>query len=130
GTDVFDPLRFGCLRAPGLDQPGATEAAVALIAQEADRLAAVVVEPLVQGAAGIRTHAPEDLRAVADACRAHGVLLIADEVATGFGRTGTLFACEQAGVRPDLMVVGKGITGGYLPLAATVAAGPVHRAFE
>ena len=130
GTDVFDPLRFGCLRTPGLDQPGAAAAAVALIAEQADRLAAVVVEPLVQGAAGIRTHAPEDLRAVADACRTHGVLLIADEVATGFGRTGTLFACEQAGVRPDLMVVGKGITGGYLPLAATVAAGPVHRAFE
>lgn len=130
GTDVFDPLRFGCLRTPGLDQPGAAEAAVALIATHADRLAAVVVEPLVQGAAGIRTHAPEDLRAVADACRASGVLLIADEVATGFGRTGTLFACEQAGVRPDLMVVGKGITGGYLPLAATVASGPVFHAFD
>ncbi|QYG91383.1 adenosylmethionine--8-amino-7-oxononanoate transaminase [Iamia sp. SCSIO 61187] len=130
GTDVFDPLRFGCLRTPGLDQPGAAEAAVALIAEQADRLAAVVVEPLVQGAAGIRTHEPEDLRAVADACRAHGVLLIADEVATGFGRTGTLFACEQAGVRPNLMVVGKGITGGYLPLAATVASGPVFHAFD
>jgi adenosylmethionine---8-amino-7-oxononanoate aminotransferase len=130
GTDVFDPLRFPCLRAPGLDQDGAAEHAVALIAEHADRLAAVVVEPLVQGAAGIRTHAPEALRAVADACRRHGVLLIADEVATGFGRTGTLFACEQAGVRPDLMVVGKGISGGYLPLAATVASGGVFHAFD
>ncbi|HEX7132634.1 MAG TPA: adenosylmethionine--8-amino-7-oxononanoate transaminase [Iamia sp.] len=130
GTDVFDPLRFPCLRAPGLDQAGAADVAVALVAEHADRLAAVVVEPLVQGAAGIRTHRPEDLRAVADACRAHGVLLVADEVATGFGRTGTLFACEQAGVRPDLMVVGKGISGGYLPLAATVASGPVFHAFD
>lgn len=130
GTDVFDPLRFACLRTPGLDEPGAVDAAAAAIAAHADRLAAVVVEPLVQGAAGIRVHPPEALRAVADACRAHGVLLVVDEVATGFGRTGTLFACEQAGVRPDLMCVGKGITGGYLPLAATVAAGPVHRAFE
>jgi adenosylmethionine-8-amino-7-oxononanoate aminotransferase len=130
GTTVFDPLRFPCLRAPGLDTDGGADAAVALVAEHADQLAAVVVEPLVQGAAGIRTHRPEDLRAVADACRRHGVLLIADEVATGFGRTGTLFACEQAGVRPDLMVVGKGIAGGYLPLAATVASGAVARAFE
>jgi adenosylmethionine-8-amino-7-oxononanoate aminotransferase len=130
GTDVFDPLRFPCLRAPGLDQDGGAENAVALIAENADRLAAVVVEPLVQGAAGIRTHAPEALRAVAEAAREHGVLLIADEVATGFGRTGTLFACEQAGVRPDLMVVGKGISGGYLPLAATVASGAVFHAFD
>ncbi len=130
GTDVFDPLRFPCLRAPGLDADGGAENAVALIAANADRLAAVVVEPLVQGAAGIRTHEPAALRAVADACREHGVLLIADEVATGFGRTGTLFACEQAGVRPDLMVVGKGISGGYLPLAATVASGAVFHAFD
>lgn len=130
GTDVFDPLRFPCLRAPGLDGEGGADTAVALIAEHADRLAAVVVEPLVQGAAGIRTHTPEALRAVADACREHGVLLVADEVATGFGRTGTLFACEQAGVRPDLMVVGKGISGGYLPLAATVASGAVFHAFD
>ncbi len=129
GTDVFDPLRFPCRRTPGLDQPGAVEAATAAIAEHAASLAAVVVEPLVQGAAGIRPHPPEALRAVADACRAHDVLLVADEVATGFGRTGTLFACEQAGVRPDLLCLGKGLTGGYLPMAATVAAGPVHRAF-
>jgi adenosylmethionine-8-amino-7-oxononanoate aminotransferase len=74
-------------------------------------------------------HEPDALRAVADACRAHDVLLIADEVATGFGRTGTLFACEQAAVRPDLMCIGKGITGGYLPLSATVASNRVYEAF-
>lgn len=129
GTDVFDPLRFPCRRTPGLDRPGAVEAATSAIATHASSLAAVVVEPLVQGAAGIRPHPPEALRAVAEACRAHDVLLVADEVATGFGRTGTLFACEQAGVRPDLLCLGKGLTGGYLPMAATVAAGPVHRAF-
>lgn len=129
GTNVFDPLRFGCQRTPALHHPGAVDAAVAAIATHADTLAAVVVEPLLQGAAGIRPHPPAALRAVADACHEHGVLLIADEVATGFGRTGTLFACEQAGVRPDLMCLGKGLTGGYLPMAATVAAGPVHEAF-
>lgn len=129
GTDVFDPLRFACDRVAALDEPGAVDAAVEHVARHADELAAVVVEPLVQGAAGIRTHPPEALAAVADACRRHDVLLVADEVATGFGRTGTLFACEQAGVRPDLMCIGKGITGGYLPLAATVAAGRVHEAF-
>lgn len=129
GTDVFDPLRFGCRRTPGLHEEGAVGAAIDAIASHADTLAAVVVEPLVQGAAGIRPHPPAALRSVADACREHGVLLVADEVATGFGRTGTLFACEQAGVRPDLLCLGKGLTGGYLPMAATVAAGPVHRAF-
>lgn len=129
GTDVFDPLRFPCRRTPALDRSRGVDAAVEAIGTHADSLAAVVVEPLVQGAAGIRPHPPAALRAVADACRRHGVLLVADEVATGFGRTGTLFACEQADVRPDLLCLGKGLTGGYLPMAATVASGPVHRAF-
>ncbi|MEZ5135155.1 MAG: aminotransferase class III-fold pyridoxal phosphate-dependent enzyme [Acidimicrobiales bacterium] len=95
----------------------------------AERLAAVVLEPLVQGAAGMQVTTPEAVRRVVEAAQAAGVLVIADEVATGFGRTGTLFASEQCGIRPDLMVIGKGITGGYLPLSATVAAGPVHRSF-
>ncbi|MCU1352757.1 MAG: adenosylmethionine-8-amino-7-oxononanoate transaminase [Acidimicrobiales bacterium] len=129
GTDVFDPLRFPVVRSPGLDEPGGPEAAVALIAEHADHLAAVVLEPLVQGAAGMRLSTPEAVRAVADACREHDVLLIHDEVAVGFGRTGTLFASEQCGVRPDLLVIGKGLTGGYLPMAATVASDRVYRAF-
>ncbi|MBI2710272.1 MAG: adenosylmethionine--8-amino-7-oxononanoate transaminase [Actinobacteria bacterium] len=129
GTDVFDPLRFPVVRAAGLDEPDGPAAAVRLIAEQADRLAAVVIEPLCQGAAGMRVHPPEALRAVADACRDHGVLLVADEVATGFGRTGTLFAVEQAGVQPDLMCLGKGLTGGYLPMSVTVASGPVFDAF-
>jgi len=129
GTDVFDPLRFPVLRTPSLGEPGAVEQAVAVIAAHADELAAVVLEPLVQGAAGMALIPADAVAAVAEAARAHGVLVIHDEVATGFGRTGTLFASEQCGVRPDLMVIGKGITGGYLPLAATVASEQVWAAF-
>ena len=99
------------------------------IAREGDALAAVVVEPLMQGAAGMWPHAPDYLRALREVTTEAGVLLICDEVATGFGRTGTMFACEQAGVCPDLLCVAKGITGGYLPLAATLATEQVHDAF-
>jgi adenosylmethionine-8-amino-7-oxononanoate aminotransferase len=125
GTDVFDPLRFPVVRAPF----GDLQTTVDLIAEYADRLAAVVVEPLVQGAAGMALCSPEFVAGLADACRRHDVLLICDEVATGFGRTGTLFAVEQCGVRPDLLCLGKGITGGYLPLSATVASARVYDAF-
>lgn len=125
GTDVYEPLRFPVLRAPG----GEADAAVALIAAHATTLAAVVLEPLVQGAAGMRLNPPEFVRAVADACRRHDVLLIADEIATGFGRTGTLFALEQCGVRADLLAIGKGLTGGYLPMSATIASQRVYEAF-
>ena len=99
------------------------------IARDADALAAVVVEPLMQGAAGMWPHPPDYLRALREATTEAGVLLICDEVATGFGRTGTMFACEQAGVAPDLLCVAKGITGGYLPLAATLATERIHDAF-
>lgn len=129
GTDVFDPLRFPVLRTPSLGEPGAIEAAVDLIAEHGHELAAVVLEPLVQGAAGMALVPAEGVAAVAAAAAAQGVLVIHDEVATGFGRTGTLFATEQCGVQPDLMVIGKGITGGYLPLAATVASQRVWEAF-
>jgi adenosylmethionine-8-amino-7-oxononanoate aminotransferase len=129
GTDLFDPLRFPVVRAPGFDQPGWAADAVALIEEHAANLAAVVIEPLVQGAAGMLLAGPEDVRAVADAARAHDVLFIADEVATGFGRTGTLFASEQCGITPDVLCLGKGITGGYLPMSATVASDRVYRAF-
>jgi adenosylmethionine-8-amino-7-oxononanoate aminotransferase len=92
-------------------------------------LAALIVEPLVQGAAGMWMQPPEYLAELAKLARENGVLLICDEVATGFGRTGTFFACEQAGVTPDLLCVGKGITGGYLPLAATFASEALFDAF-
>lgn len=129
GTDVFDPLRFDVLRAPGYDDLGWADTAVAMIAAHAHELAAVVIEPLVQGAAGMWVTDPESIERVGDACREHNVLLIADEVATGFGRTGTLFATEQCRLRPDIMCIGKGLTGGYLAMAATVASRRVYEAF-
>ncbi len=93
------------------------------------RTAAVVVEPIVQAAGGMITMPPGFLHDVAELCRQHEALLIADEVATGFGRTGRMFACEHEDVRPDLMTVAKGITGGYLPLAATVTTNELYRAY-
>ena len=129
GTDIFDPLRFPVLRAPGFDRPDAIDVAVGLIAEHAHRLAAVIVEPIVQGAAGMHMLDPAAFAALGDACRDHDVLLICDEVAVGFGRTGTLFASEQCGLRPDLIAMGKGITGGYLPVAATAASARVFDAF-
>ena len=105
------------------------EAMERILAAHAAEVAAVIVEPLVQGAGGMITHPAGYLRRVADACRTHDVLLIADEVATGFGRTGRMFACEHEGVQPDLLCVAKGISGGYLPLAATLAAERVYEAF-
>ena len=129
GTDVFDALRFPVIRTSGYDDPGWADKAVATVERHADELAAVVIEPLVQGAAGMLVTDPGEVARLADACRDAGVLLIADEVATGFGRTGRLFACEWSGTRPDLLCLGKGLTGGYLPMSATVAAGHVFDAF-
>lgn len=129
GTDIFDPLRFPVLRAPTFEDPQAFRTAAAMLEQHRDELAAVIVEPLVQGAAGMRFAAADELRRFGAACKNNGVLLICDEVATGFGRTGTLFASEQCGLRPDLLNLGKGITGGYLPMSATVAAQHVFDAF-
>jgi adenosylmethionine-8-amino-7-oxononanoate transaminase len=129
GTDMFDPLRFNVLRSPGYDDAGWADTAVAMIAAHAHELAAVVLEPLVQGAVGMWVTEPESAERVAAACREHDVLIIADEVATGFGRTGTLFASEQCGIRPDLMCIGKGLTGGYMAMAATVASRRVYDAF-
>ncbi len=139
---LFAPILFQPLRGPLPDTyrlpPGVTpESALehyasemeALIGENADELAAVVIEPLVQGAAGMVVHPQGFLRRVRQACDAHHVLLIADEVATGFGRTGKMFACEHESVVPDLMCVGKGLTGGYLPMAATIARRHVFDAF-
>jgi adenosylmethionine-8-amino-7-oxononanoate aminotransferase len=129
GTEVFDPLRFTVIRAPRFSDPDCFTRAIELVAARASELAAVIVEPVVQGAAGMQLAAPDDVRRLADACREHDVLLICDEVATGFGRTGTLFASEQCGIRPDLMCLGKGLTAGYLAMSATVASGRVYEAF-
>ena len=94
-----------------------------------EEVAAVIVEPLIQGAGGMRTQPPGYLRRVRELCDRHGIFLICDEVATGFGRTGTMFACEQERVGPDFLCLGKGLTGGYLPLAATLTTERVHEGF-
>jgi adenosylmethionine---8-amino-7-oxononanoate aminotransferase len=129
GTELFDPLCFPVLRAPGFTDPACFTRAIAMLEEHAHEIAAVVIEPLVQGAGGMLLADVEGLASLGRACREHQVLLLCDEVATGFGRTGTLFASEQAGLRPDLLVLGKGITGGYLPMSATVASGRVFEAF-
>jgi adenosylmethionine-8-amino-7-oxononanoate transaminase len=129
GTQIFDPLRFPVLRTPGYAEADWAEKAVAAVERHAPELVAVVIEPLVQGASGMLVAEPADLARLGSACRERGVLLICDEVATGFGRTGKLFASEWGDLRPDILCLGKGITGGYLPLSATVASGAVFAAF-
>jgi adenosylmethionine-8-amino-7-oxononanoate aminotransferase len=120
-----DPEPFFRAYAPFLFEvrrvPPAAEALGAALEELGERAAGVIVEPLVQGAAGMRMHAPEFLRAARELTHRHGVPLIADEVLTGFGRTGAWFACGRAGIAPDLLCLGKGLTGGMLPLAATLA---------
>ncbi len=122
---AFGPLLFQAHRA----RAGDIDDMARLLRSHEEELAAVIVEPLVQGAAGILTHPPGYLRAVRELCDRHGVLLICDEVATGFGRTGTMFACEQERVAPDLLCLAKGLTGGYMPLAATLATEEIYKAF-
>jgi adenosylmethionine---8-amino-7-oxononanoate aminotransferase len=99
------------------------------LAQDKNSLAALIIEPLMQGAAGMWSQPPGYVWALREICRRHGILFIADEVATGFGRTGKMFACEQEDLSPDILCLGKGITGGYLPLAATLTTEEIFSAF-
>jgi adenosylmethionine-8-amino-7-oxononanoate aminotransferase len=129
GIDLFHslyrPLLFDTLHA----EPGDAPAMERLLAEHEGEVAAVIMEPLVQGAAGMLVHPDGFLRDVRELCDRHGVLLILDEVATGFGRTGRMFACEHEDVAPDLLCLAKGITGGYLPLAATLASERIYKGF-
>jgi adenosylmethionine-8-amino-7-oxononanoate aminotransferase len=129
GIDLFHgaygPLLFHAHQVA----PGDDDGLESILEERRGELCAVIVEPLVQGAAGIRVQPPGFLRRVRELCTAHDVLLICDEVATGFGRTGTMFACEQERVAPDFLCLGKGLTGGYLPLAATLTTEHVYDGF-
>ena len=140
--EIYRPLLMDVISAPSPDcferDPGESWAQhsrrrfadmEALLAKHADETCAVIVEPLVQCAGGMRMYDPVYLTLLRAACDAHRVHLIADEIAVGFGRTGTLFACEQAGIRPDFMCLSKGLTGGYLPLSAVMTTEPVYTAF-
>ena len=129
GIDLFHsmyrPLLFDTLKA----EPGDLDDMERQLAAHAGEVAAVIMEPLVQGAAGMLVHPQGYLRGVRELCDRHDVLLILDEVATGFGRTGRMFASEHEDVAPDLLCLAKGITGGYLPLAATLASERVYEGF-
>jgi len=137
--EIYQPLLCETLEAPAPycyrcdQQEDCREQCLArleeLVAAHHQDLAAVIVEPVMQGAAGMIAQPPGYLAKVREVTRRHDVLLIADEVAVGFGRTGKMFACEHEGVSPDLLCLAKGITGGYLPLAATLATDDVYQAF-
>jgi adenosylmethionine---8-amino-7-oxononanoate aminotransferase len=129
GIDLFHslyhPLLFDTLKA----EPGDLGDMERVLAAHDGEVAALIMEPLVQGAAGMLVHPEGYLRGVRELCDRYGALLILDEVATGFGRTGRMFACEHEGVAPDFLCLAKGITGGYLPLAATLATERVYEGF-
>jgi adenosylmethionine---8-amino-7-oxononanoate aminotransferase len=129
GIDLFHSTYRPLLFETHVVEPGDAGDLEQVLSAHGEEVAAMIVEPLVQGAGGIRVQPPGYLRRVRELCDRHGVLLICDEVATGFGRTGTMFACEQEGVAPDLLCLAKGISGGYLPLAATLTTEAIYEGF-
>jgi adenosylmethionine-8-amino-7-oxononanoate aminotransferase len=129
GIDLFHATYRPLLFQTHAAEPGDAAHLERILTIHEEEVAAVIVEPLVQGAAGMIVHPPGYLRAVRELCDRFGVLLICDEVATGFGRTGTMFACEQEQVAPDLLCLAKGLTGGYMPLAATLATERIYEGF-
>jgi adenosylmethionine-8-amino-7-oxononanoate aminotransferase len=137
GIDLFHhlykPLLFEALPLPApysaAEREGALKEAQRMIEARHHEVAGLIMEPVIQGASGMRPYPSGFTRAVWELCRDHEILFIADEVATGFGRTGKMFACEHEGVFPDILAIAKGLTGGYLPLAATLTTQEVFDAF-
>lgn len=131
---TFGPLLFEIHRAPHPGEAGGWDRVLDAVARtmraHGDEVAALVVEPLVQGASGMRMHPPEVLRALSELAREIDTFFVADEVFTGYGRTGTMWACEQAGVAPDLLCTAKGFTAGVLPMAATLASERIYNGFS
>ena len=129
---AYEPLLFEVARIP-FPQKSAEQATLdaleTLLASDPNGFAAMIVEPLVLGAGGMKMYPPKLLADIAAICRKHDVFLIADEVMTGFGRTGTMFACEHASVAPDLMCLSKGLTGGFLPMGLTLASAEIYDSF-
>jgi adenosylmethionine---8-amino-7-oxononanoate aminotransferase len=131
-TEAFQPLLFPIVRAVAEPAAGAAACLHDLerhLRERGDTVAAVIIEPMIQGAGGMIMWTPDYLAGVRDLCTRHGTLLIADEVFTGFGRTGRMFACEHAGVSPDIICLSKALTAGYLPLGATVATEQIYDSF-
>jgi adenosylmethionine-8-amino-7-oxononanoate aminotransferase len=132
---VYRPLLFDTVMLPapvfpnGEEEKACLKQALELISKHGDELAAIIVEPLVQGAAGMKMHSPHFLRTLLQSARDKGILVIADEVAVGFGRMGTLFAMEIADFQPDFLCVAKGLSAGYLPLAATLTSETIYQGF-
>jgi adenosylmethionine-8-amino-7-oxononanoate aminotransferase len=128
--DAYAPLLHAAIVVPFPADPQAAATALEqLLSERGGEIAALIVEPLVQGASGMRMYDAEYLRRARELCTRHEVLLVADEIMTGFGRTGTLFASAKAGIVPDLLCLSKGITGGYLPLSCVLATDEVYAAF-
>ncbi len=127
--EIYRPLLFKTLQMPSPRDPKCLEVLENLLKEKKEEIAACIIEPLIQAAGGMLTQPEGFLKKLESLCRKYEVLLIADEVATGFARTGKMFACEHESVVPDLLCVAKGLTAGYLPLAATLATSEIYGAF-
>jgi adenosylmethionine-8-amino-7-oxononanoate aminotransferase len=133
--ETYEPLLIACIQTPVPKDQSRESAAAALaslshlLKQRGEEIAALILEPLIQGAGGMHMYHPDYLKGARELTKAHGIHLIADEIMTGFGRTGTMFGCEQAEISPDFMLLSKGLTGGYLPLSVVLTTNEIYSAF-